>query len=94
MRERSAAAISKSKQFFWQCENLTFQQGITAATDKAISGVRRFAASNRSSTTASPNRRRVLRDVLTDPASMSPAQLYSLFAAEGAKRFPGTLDSG
>ncbi len=35
----SAAAITKSKQFLWQCENLTFLQGMTAATDKSITGV-------------------------------------------------------
>jgi enoyl-CoA hydratase/carnithine racemase len=35
----SAAAISKSKQFVRQCETLTYRQGLTAATDKAILGV-------------------------------------------------------
>lgn len=35
----SAAAIRKSKQFVRECETLTYQQGIAAATDKAILGV-------------------------------------------------------
>jgi enoyl-CoA hydratase/carnithine racemase len=35
----SAAAISKSKQFARQCETLTYQQGMTAATDKHILGI-------------------------------------------------------
>ncbi len=35
----SPAAIRKSKQFLRECELLTYQQGIAAATDKAILGV-------------------------------------------------------
>jgi enoyl-CoA hydratase/carnithine racemase len=35
----SAAAIARSKQFVRQCETLTYQQGIEAATDKAILGI-------------------------------------------------------
>jgi enoyl-CoA hydratase/carnithine racemase len=35
----SAVAIARTKQFIRQCEMLTYQQGIEAATDKAIQGV-------------------------------------------------------
>lgn len=35
----SAAAIRRSKQFVRECETLTYQQGIAAATDKSILGV-------------------------------------------------------
>ena len=35
----SAAAIRKSKRFVRECETLTYQQGMAAATDKAIVGV-------------------------------------------------------
>ena len=35
----SPAAISKTKQFVRRCETLTYQQGIEAATDRAILGV-------------------------------------------------------
>jgi enoyl-CoA hydratase/carnithine racemase len=35
----SAIAIARTKQFVRQCETLTYQQGIEAATDKAILGV-------------------------------------------------------
>jgi enoyl-CoA hydratase/carnithine racemase len=35
----SAAAICKSKQFVRQCETLTYQQGMTVATDKHILGI-------------------------------------------------------
>jgi enoyl-CoA hydratase/carnithine racemase len=35
----SPAAIRKSKQFVRECETLSYQQGIAAATDKAILGV-------------------------------------------------------
>jgi enoyl-CoA hydratase/carnithine racemase len=35
----SAAAIARTKQFVRRCETLTYQQGIEAATDKAIQGV-------------------------------------------------------
>jgi methylglutaconyl-CoA hydratase len=35
----SAVAIARTKQFVRQCETLTYQQGIEAATDKAILGV-------------------------------------------------------
>jgi enoyl-CoA hydratase/carnithine racemase len=35
----SAAAIRRSKQFVRECETLTYQQGIVAATDKSILGV-------------------------------------------------------
>ena len=35
----SAAAIRRSKKFMRECETLTYQQGIAAATDKSILGV-------------------------------------------------------
>jgi enoyl-CoA hydratase/carnithine racemase len=35
----SAAAIRKSKQFVRQCENLSYRQGIEAATKQAIAGI-------------------------------------------------------
>jgi enoyl-CoA hydratase/carnithine racemase len=35
----SAVAIARTKQFVRQCETLTYQQGIEAATDKAILGI-------------------------------------------------------
>jgi enoyl-CoA hydratase/carnithine racemase len=35
----SAVAIARTKQFVRQCETLTYQQGIEAATEKAIQGV-------------------------------------------------------
>lgn len=35
----SAAAIRRSKQFVRECETLTYQQGMTVATDKSILGV-------------------------------------------------------
>ncbi|MGH6902708.1 MAG: hypothetical protein ACREIR_08210, partial [Geminicoccaceae bacterium] len=35
----SAAAIRKSKRFVRQCENLSYQEGIKAATEKAIAGI-------------------------------------------------------
>jgi enoyl-CoA hydratase/carnithine racemase len=35
----SPAAISKTKQFVRRCETLTYQQGIEAATDRAILGL-------------------------------------------------------
>ncbi len=35
----SAAAIRRSKKFVRECETLTYQQGMTAATDKSILGV-------------------------------------------------------
>jgi enoyl-CoA hydratase/carnithine racemase len=35
----SAAAIRKSKQFVRDCENLSYRQGIEAATEKAIAGI-------------------------------------------------------
>jgi enoyl-CoA hydratase/carnithine racemase len=35
----SAAAIRKSKRFVRQCENLSYRQGIEAATEQAIAGI-------------------------------------------------------
>jgi enoyl-CoA hydratase/carnithine racemase len=35
----SAAAIRRSKQFVRECETLTYQQGMAAATEKAVLGV-------------------------------------------------------
>ncbi|MGH6904799.1 MAG: enoyl-CoA hydratase/isomerase family protein [Geminicoccaceae bacterium] len=35
----SAAAIRKSKRFVRECENLSYRQGIRAATEKAIAGI-------------------------------------------------------
>jgi hypothetical protein len=35
----SPAAIRKSKRFVRECETLSYQQGMAAATDKAILGV-------------------------------------------------------